>query len=117
MKRPILALILLCVLCLLFGAGACARPLASGALTAGVRAARDDNWEEAFRQWSAAVERDPKSAAAHNNLAVACEKKGAWDEAAREYETALRLDPENPEIKANYESFLARREAGRGKRP
>jgi len=114
MKRSILALLALGAL---LGAGGCARPLASGALTAGIRAAEEDNWEEAFRQWAAAVEREPGSAAAHNNLAVACEKKGAWDEAAREYETALRLDPENPEIKANYESFLARREVGRGKGP
>jgi|WetSurMetagenome_2_1015567.scaffolds.fasta_scaffold182543_3 Tfp pilus assembly protein PilF len=114
MKRSIPALLALFAL---LGAGACARPLASGALTAGVEAARQDDWEEAFRQWTAAVEREPGSAAGHNNLAVACEKKGAWAEAAREYETALRLDPENVEIKANYEAFLARREAGRGKRP
>lgn len=114
MKRTILVLL---VLCAFFAAGACARPLASGALTAGIAAAREDHWEEAFRQWAAAVEQDPGSAAAHNNLAVAYEKKGAWAEAAREYETALRLDPGSPEIQANYESFRARLEAGRGKRP
>lgn len=114
MKRTIVVLPLLG---LLFGAGACARPLASVALTAGIRAAQAEDWDEAFRQWTAAVERDPGSAAAHNNLAVACEKKGAWDEAAREYETALRLDPGNAEIKANADSFRARREAARGKAP
>ncbi|HOW85987.1 MAG TPA: tetratricopeptide repeat protein [Candidatus Aminicenantes bacterium] len=114
MKRSILALTVAGALC---AAAACARPLASGALTAGITAAQNDDWDEAFRQWTAAVGREPGSAAAHNNLAVACEKKGAWDEAAREYETALRLDPQNPEIKANYESFLARREAARRKGP
>ena len=112
MKRTIIVLPLLGLLC---AAGACARPLASGALTAGIRAAQTGDWEAAFRQWTAAVERDPGSAAAHNNLAVAFEKKGAWDEAAREYETALRLDPGNAEIKANAQSFRARREASRGK--
>ncbi len=114
MKR---ALVVLPLLGLLVGGGACARPLASGALTAGLRAAQADDWEEAFRLWTAVVERDPGSAAAHNNLAVAFEKKGAWDEAAREYETALRLDPGNPEIEANARAFRSRREAARGKGP
>ncbi len=114
MKRLTLALI---VLSGLLALGACARPLASGALTAGVAAACEDRWDEAVRFWKAALEQDPDSAAAHNNLAVALEKKGAWEEAGREYDEALRLDPANAEIRANYESFKSRLEAGRKRGP
>lgn len=105
------------VLSLVLAFAACARPLATGALTAGVAAARQDGWEEAARHWKAALERDPGSAAAHNNLAVAYEKRGAWEEARREYEEALRLAPGDRAIKENYEAFMARRAAGRGRTP
>jgi Flp pilus assembly protein TadD len=94
---------------------ACARPLVSLALAAGVAAARADDWDEAVRQWTAACERDPGSAAAHNNLAVAFERRGAWDDARREYETAVRLDPDNPTVKFNLEAFKARLESARGR--
>jgi Flp pilus assembly protein TadD len=97
--------------------GACARPLAPGSLTAGVAAACEDRWDEAVGYWKAALENDPRSAAAHNNLAVALEKRGDWEEAGREYEAALRLDPANAEIRANCESFKSRLEAGRKKGP
>jgi Tfp pilus assembly protein PilF len=114
MKRLTLTVI---VLPALLAFGACARPLASGALSAGVAAAREDRWDEAVRYWRAALEQDPDSAAAHNNLAVALEKQGAWEEAGREYDAALRLDPANAEIRVNYESFKSRLEAGRKKGP
>jgi Flp pilus assembly protein TadD len=111
-------------ICLLFAAaaitlaaGACARPLEEAPLAAGVAAAEAGRWDEAVRHWTAAVERDPASAAAHNNLAVALERKGDWDGAGREYEEALRLAPASPEIKANYGSFKLRLEAGRKKAP
>lgn len=103
----------LALLAVLFAVAACARPAGPTPLAAGVAAAEDGRWDEAVRYWTAAVERDPGSAAAHNDLAVALEKKGDWDGAAREYETALRLAPDNPEIKANYASFKLRLEAGR----
>jgi type IV pilus assembly protein PilF len=105
------------VLSLIIAFAACARPLATGALTAGVAAARQDGWEEAARHWRAALERDPGSAAAHNNLAIAYEKLGAWEEARREYGEALGLAPEDRAIKENYEAFMARLASGRGKRP
>ncbi len=112
MSRPIVPSL---VLSLLLAFAACARPLATGPLEAGVAAAREDGWEEAARYWKAAVERDPGSAAAHNNLAVAYEKQGAWDEARREYEEALRLAPGERAIKENYEAFLARLASSRGR--
>jgi type IV pilus assembly protein PilF len=104
-------------LSLVLAFAACAQPLATAALTAGVAAARQDVWEEAARHWKAVLERDPGSAAAHNNLAVAHEKQGAWEEARREYEEALRLAPDDKAIKENYEAFMARLASGRGKRP
>lgn len=114
MKRTVLPAV---VLSGLFLAGACARPTGPGPLEAGVTAAREDRWDEAVRCWSAALERDPGSASAHNNLAVALEKKGDWDGAGREYEAALRLAPDSREIQVNYESFRLRLEAGRKKGP
>ena len=101
----------------LAGLAACARPLATGTLSAGVTAARADDWDAAVRHWTEAVRRNPGSAAAHNNLAVACEKRGDWDAARREYEEALRLDPGNLVIKENFVAFKARLEAGRGRTP
>jgi Flp pilus assembly protein TadD len=109
--------LLLAVIGVLVSSGACSRSLEQGPLAAGVAAAEDGRWDEAVRHWTAAVERDPKSAAAHNNLAVALEKKGDWDGAGREYEAALRLAPASAEIKANYGSFKLRLEAGRKKGP
>jgi len=97
----------------LFLSGGCRPPLASTALTAGIAAARADNWEEAVRHWQSVLVREPGSAAAHNNLAVACEKRGAWEEARKEYEVALGLDPDNPTIKDNFERFKARQDAAR----
>jgi len=114
MKRPVLLAV---VLSGLFLAGACARPNVPGPLEAGVAAAREDRWDEAVRLWTSALEQDPGSAAAHNNLAVALEKKGDWDGAGREYEAALRLAPDSSEIKVNYESFKLRLAAGRKKVP
>jgi len=115
-KRPS-GVLLVFLLAVALSLAACARPLGPGPLEAGVAAAQDDRWEEAVRFWEQAVARDPASAAAHNNLAVAFEKRGAFDEAGREYEAALRLGPSNPAIRDNYRAFKARLEAGRGRRP
>jgi len=52
------------------------------------------------------IESNPNSSAAHNNLAVAYEKKGLWDEAKKEYEIALKISPEDKYIKSNYENFI-----------
>jgi Flp pilus assembly protein TadD len=97
--------------------GACARPLATGPLAAGVDAAREGRWDEAVRHWTNALEQDPGSAAARNNLAVAHERRGAWEDARREYEEALRLDPDNRTIKDNYEAFKERLGPARGRTP
>jgi Tfp pilus assembly protein PilF len=114
MKRPLVPWLILFAL---VSCGSCARSLATAPLNAGVTAAGQERWDEAIQYWKKALELDPGSAAAHNNLAVAYEKKGASEEAGREYEAALRLDPGNALIKGNYESFKGRLEAGRGRLP
>ena len=98
------------LLCLSLG---CRPPRISPALAAGIAAAQADNWEEAVRLWQSVLEKEPGSAAAHNNLAVAFEKKGAWEKARKEYETALAFDPDNLIIKDNFERFKARQDAAR----
>lgn len=71
----------------------------------GIWAAEKDLWDEAVFRWQKALLLEPGSVAAHNNLAVAYEKKGLWEEARREYEIALKLAPQNSWLKANYQSF------------
>ena len=96
---------------------ACARPPAVRTLRAGVSAALADDWDTAVRHWTEAVRMDPRSAAAHNNLAIAYEKRGAWEAARSEYEAAVRLDPDDLTIRTNYAAFQARLESARGKGP
>jgi Flp pilus assembly protein TadD len=83
----------------------CSRPLWNKEINFGILAAQRDLWEEAVFRWQKAVLASPDSVAAHNNLAVAYERKGLWEEAKKEYELALKLDPKNSYIKANYENF------------
>lgn len=84
---------------------ACSRSYKSSQIQFGIFAAQNELWDEAIFRWKKAVELNPESAAAHNNLAVAYEKKGLLDEAEKEYETALKLDSNNSYIKANLENF------------
>jgi protein O-mannosyl-transferase len=95
----------------------CAHPITLKALRAGVKAAEAEDWDVAIRHWTEAVQADPRSAAAHNNLAIAHERRGDWDAARREYEEALRLDPDNLAIKTNYGAFKIRLESAREKSP
>ncbi len=87
---------------------ACSRPLPRTQLQFGILAAQKDLWDEAIFRWKKVIQSDPSSAAAHNNLAVAYEKKGLWEEAEKEYETALKLRPDHDLITANYEKFKSR---------
>jgi Flp pilus assembly protein TadD len=96
---------------------ACARPPALRTLKAGVAAALADDWGAAVRHWTEAVRMDPRSAAAHNNLAIAHEKRGDWEAARAEYEAAVGLDPDDLTIRTNHAAFKARLESARGKRP
>ena len=87
---------------LVFG---CAGPRLKDQVGFGIWAADNDLWEEAIFRWKKVLAQDPQSVAAHNNLAVAYEKKGLWEDARREYEAALKLAPGNPWVKLNFKNF------------
>lgn len=108
-KKTILFLLLL-PLFMLFTR--CALPLPKSQLHFGILAAQRDLWDEAIFRWKKAAQLEPDSSSAHNNLAVAYEKKGLWEEAGKEYEIALALNPKNEYIQANYEKFKQRMEEG-----
>ncbi len=112
MDKKVLLLILL--LPLIFMSARCASSPPQSQLHFGIFAAQHDLWDEAIFRWKKAIELDPNSSAAHNNLAVAYEKKGLWEEAKKEYEVALELNPKNEFIQANYEKFKQRYEEGGG---
>jgi tetratricopeptide (TPR) repeat protein len=82
----------------------------------GIWAAGHDLWDEAIFRWKKVLSQDPGSAAAHNNLAVAYEKKGLWEEARKEYEAALKLAPENAWVKLNFRKFKENLEPGKAAR-
>ena len=88
----------------------CASSPPKSQLHFGIYAAQSDLWDEAIFRWKKAIQLKPDSSAAHNNLAVAYEKKGLWEEARKEYELALELSPKNEYIQANYEKFKQRLE-------
>jgi Flp pilus assembly protein TadD len=71
----------------------------------GIEAAKNDLWDEAIFRWEKVIQSNPNSAAAHNNLAVAYERKGDFKKAEMEYEKALQLSPENEQIQSNYQKF------------
>lgn len=52
---------------------------------------------------------DPLSAAEHNDLGVAYERKGEWDLAAREYRRALKVDPAYARARLNLGNVAAQR--------
>jgi Tfp pilus assembly protein PilF len=110
MKKKLCLFLSLLPLFLLFFACGTSQPQSE--LRFGILSAQKNLWDEAIFRWKKAVESDPGSAAAHNNLAVAYEKKGLWEEAKKEYETALKLSPKNEYIQSNFERFKKRQEAG-----
>jgi tetratricopeptide (TPR) repeat protein len=99
-RLPILLLGLLCL-----GLISCSGTRPMSQLSIGAWAAEHDLWDEAIFRWTRVIQSSPNSAAAHNNLAVAYEKKGMTAEAGREYELALKLAPSNSYIKENYDRY------------
>ena len=107
-KKVLLFLVLAAGILLCSG---CSRSFSQRQLRFGIWAAQKDLWDEALFRWKKAVEIAPRSAAAHNNLAVAYEKKALWEDAEREYEEALKIEPGNTYAKSNYDRFKANRKA------
>lgn len=68
----------------------------------------DRGWlDEAVKEFSKAIELDPDSAHAHDNLATVLADKGLLREALREYLVAIALEPQSPTTHYNLASFLA----------
>ncbi len=76
-----------------------------GQLKYGVRAAKDDHWDEAIYRWRKAAQLEPNNLMAHNNLAVAYEQLGEYELALEEYQIAYRLDSQNQNVKNNLDRF------------
>src|SRR5437868_15032266 len=68
----------------------------------------DRGWlDEAIREFKKAIELDPESAHAHDNLATVYSEKKLYREALKEYLTALELEPESATAHYNLACFLA----------
>ena len=103
MGKKTLPGLLILLMILGFGAG-CASSPGREQIRFGVWASRQNLWDEAVFRWKNALVTSPNSAAAHNNLAVAYERKGLFEDALKEYEIALRLEPNNSYVKSNYQN-------------
>jgi Flp pilus assembly protein TadD len=104
MKRTTFVLLFAAVVAALLSTG-CARRLRDDPIRLGFEASENENWDEAVLRWETAAARAPRSVPAHNNLAVAYEKKGRWADARKEYEKALELDPSNTYVMYNFDRF------------
>jgi len=107
--RPLLFAVVLAAGCALF-LGGCASAGAPSQLKFGLWAAERNLWDEAIFRWQKVLAAEPSSVPAHNNLAVAYEKKGLWEKARAEYEAALKIDPENTYVKKNLDRFKEQQE-------
>lgn len=68
----------------------------------------DRGWlDEAIKEFRRAIELDPDSAHARDNLASVLAEKGLLLEALGEYLAALRIEPDSPTAHHNLASFLA----------
>jgi tetratricopeptide (TPR) repeat protein len=68
----------------------------------------DRGWlDEAIKEFKKAIELDPESAHAHDNLATVYSEKKLYAQALEEYLTALRLEPDSATAHYNLACFLA----------
>src|SRR3954451_24712768 len=68
----------------------------------------DRGWlDEAIKEFKKAIELDPSSAHAHDNLATVYSEKKLYAQALEEYLTALKLEPESATAHYNLACFLA----------
>lgn len=68
----------------------------------------DRGWlDESIKEFQKAIELDPESAHAHDNIATVYAEKGMLREALREYLLAIELEPQSPTAHYNLACFLA----------
>lgn len=107
----------LCIIPIVMIAIQCASSIPADQMSFGIEAAKLDLWDEAIFRWKKVLQQNPDSASAHNNLAVAYEKKSLWEEAKKEYERALEIRPNDKHIKANFDQFMKRYEVRKDEIP
>ena len=108
--RSLLFAVLLAAACAVL-LGGCASAGPPNQLKFGLWAAERNLWDEAIFRWQKVLAAEPSSVPAHNNLAVAYEKKGLWDKARAAYEAALKIDPKNTYVKTNFDRFKEQQES------
>jgi Flp pilus assembly protein TadD len=82
-----------------------ARERGENELKFGIEVAKRGLWSEARFRFERAVDFDPESAPALNNLGVALEQQGDFKGARAAYEKALKLKPGDVYIQQNYDLF------------
>lgn len=80
-------------------------PAAGDEVRFGIDVARKGLWQEARFRFERALQIDPQSANAYNNLGVALEQQGEFTQARQAYEKALELAPGSLYIQQNYDLF------------
>jgi Flp pilus assembly protein TadD len=102
-----LAMLLLLASGALLAAGAtlAADETADRQIDFGLKVAQKGLWQEARFRFERAVQADPQSASALNNLAVALEQMGEFAGARQAYEKALELKPDDAYVQQNYDLF------------
>ncbi len=80
-------------------------PAAGDEVRFGIEVARKGLWQEARFRFERALQLDPQSANAYNNLGVALEQQGEFTQARQAYEKALELAPGSLYIQQNYDLF------------
>jgi Flp pilus assembly protein TadD len=101
-KKSTAALIAAVLAAGLLASSACSQ--APDQIRFGIWASQNNLWDEAIFRWKKALLANPGSAAVHNNLGVAYEKKGRFEDALREYEAALKIAPDDKYVKSNYQN-------------
>ena len=69
--------------------------------------AQQGKWNAAIPQFERALQLNPDSAEAHNNLGLALAQQKKWDAAIAHYERALQLNPDSAETHQNLGVALA----------
>jgi Flp pilus assembly protein TadD len=80
-------------------------PSSTDELKFGIQVAQKGLWQEARFRFEKAVELEPESAPALNNLAIALEQQGEFEKARAAYEKALKLKPGDVYIQQNFDLF------------
>jgi len=112
MRKVLLILPFVFLVCLLVGGQSCERKTADDCFRAGTRFFGEGDYDKAIEEYKKAIQIDPNHINSHLNLGEAYYQKGMYEEAKEEYTFVLSLN--NMHIKAHYN--LGRTLAQEGKK-